>query len=276
MMAAPLALVSAPFNRRTVIARLENLRERYARILEWNDHGADRRRLGRDLLLRHPSALREALEIDADEARHREWLTRFELERTRAAAPLPPADLSARRMHALSELEPLMLELRRLRRMRQLARPVQGDPALDAVQPALLELAGSPPAEHLGTLVVWLAERYQAPGWWTWVWGPRGEEVDVGAVEEFPTGQLVRRQGPDAPIVLLRLPDGFLAASAECPHRGGDLSAGELEDDHVICPVHAWSFSLRDGTTPADPRCRLPLYDVRVVEGRVRVRAERC
>ena len=32
-----------------------------------------------------------------------------------------------------------------------------------------------------------------------------------------------------------------------CPHAGGNLFEGEIEDECVICPWHQWTFRLEDG-----------------------------
>jgi len=54
----------------------------------------------------------------------------------------------------------------------------------------------------------------------------------------------------------------------ECPHAGGDMSQGWVDDDAcAVCPWHAWSFHLKDGrlkgsTGPAG----LSTYPVRVYE----------
>lgn len=32
-----------------------------------------------------------------------------------------------------------------------------------------------------------------------------------------------------------------------CPHALGDLSKGEIRDNHVICPLHGWEFNLKTG-----------------------------
>tara|TARA_R110000851_G_scaffold13015_8_gene44743 strand:+ start:395 stop:1972 length:1578 start_codon:yes stop_codon:yes gene_type:complete len=32
-----------------------------------------------------------------------------------------------------------------------------------------------------------------------------------------------------------------------CPHALGDLSKGEIIDDHVVCPLHGWEFNIKTG-----------------------------
>ena len=40
-----------------------------------------------------------------------------------------------------------------------------------------------------------------------------------------------------------------LMVQRTCPHAGGDLSKGRVEDDCIVCPVHGWKYSLLDGTS---------------------------
>jgi len=35
-----------------------------------------------------------------------------------------------------------------------------------------------------------------------------------------------------------------------CPHAGGDLSRGTIEDGCVLCPWHRWPFELETGQMP--------------------------
>jgi nitrite reductase/ring-hydroxylating ferredoxin subunit len=39
----------------------------------------------------------------------------------------------------------------------------------------------------------------------------------------------------------------FFCLDNECPHRDGPLGEGDLEDDVVICPWHAWQINVRTG-----------------------------
>ena len=48
-------------------------------------------------------------------------------------------------------------------------------------------------------------------------------------------------------IAIVRLPGGFVALDAECPHQGGPLADGIVADSCVTCPLHGWRFDLRTG-----------------------------
>ena len=52
----------------------------------------------------------------------------------------------------------------------------------------------------------------------------------------------------------------YAAIDNECPHRGGPLAEGSLEDGKVMCPWHAWAFDLRTGTCDHDPKEKVGVY----------------
>ena len=48
-------------------------------------------------------------------------------------------------------------------------------------------------------------------------------------------------------IAIFNLGDRFLAIGNRCPHRSGPLADGIVSGDTVVCPLHAWKFSLDTG-----------------------------
>ena len=40
---------------------------------------------------------------------------------------------------------------------------------------------------------------------------------------------------------------GYFAVDASCPHAGGNLGEGEVENECVICPVHGFAYNVRSG-----------------------------
>jgi nitrite reductase (NADH) small subunit len=48
-------------------------------------------------------------------------------------------------------------------------------------------------------------------------------------------------------IAVFRLPDGWSALDAACPHRGGPLGDGLVTESCVTCPLHNRRFDLRSG-----------------------------
>jgi nitrite reductase (NADH) small subunit len=48
-------------------------------------------------------------------------------------------------------------------------------------------------------------------------------------------------------IAVFRLPGGWAATDAACPHRGGPLQDGLVTEECVTCPLHNRRYDLRTG-----------------------------
>lgn len=96
----------------------------------------------------------------------------------------------------------------------------------------------------------------------------------VGAVDEFPAGQPVRRSVDDVPVLVVRESGGTVHALAErCSHLAGPLSEGTVTDGCVRCPWHGSVFRLSDGWNVRGPATApQPAFDTRIVDGHVEVR----
>ena len=115
----------------------------------------------------------------------------------------------------------------------------------------------------------------------------KGVNVDRNAWQEPPTDWVavldvadledgapqVGRAGEVA--VLVRRQGGTISAIADvCGHAGGPLHEGTFDDGCVTCPWHGSTFRLDDGSAVHGPATApQPVFDVRVDEGRVLVRA---
>src|SRR5262245_30646071 len=105
-----------------------------------------------------------------------------------------------------------------------------------------------------------------------------GSWYRVLAGDQLRPGGLAKVVVAGAPVLLARLADGTVAAaSAVCPHRGEDLSAGGLYFGAIDCPLHHYTYDLRTGANvyprnvfPADlaaDLAPLPLYPVKEEDG---------
>lgn len=101
------------------------------------------------------------------------------------------------------------------------------------------------------------------------------EWTDTGISEnELVIGHLHRTEVDDRPVMLLRTPSSLYAASPVCSHLTGPLNEGELKGTCVKCPWHGSEFDLENGHVIHGPATTpIPVYDVRVVDGRVEVRS---
>jgi nitrite reductase (NADH) small subunit len=51
-----------------------------------------------------------------------------------------------------------------------------------------------------------------------------------------------------------------------CPHAGGSLATGFIDNDNVVCPLHYWSFHVETGQMPDAPQCAIRTYPTRLLE----------
>ncbi|XP_072020752.1 uncharacterized protein [Amphiura filiformis] len=82
--------------------------------------------------------------------------------------------------------------------------------------------------------------------------------------------RLYAEDGED--VVLIHVPPNqYFAMDASCPHEGGPLELGDVEDidGHlcIVCPWHAFDFRLDNGESTSG--LKQQTYDIRVVEGKV-------
>ena len=61
-----------------------------------------------------------------------------------------------------------------------------------------------------------------------------------------------------------------------CPHAGGNLAGGFIEDGCAVCPWHYWAFRLDNGELQGSPGVAVQKYTTRIHlhEGRELVQAE--
>jgi nitrite reductase (NADH) small subunit len=57
-----------------------------------------------------------------------------------------------------------------------------------------------------------------------------------------------------------------------CPHEGGPLGEGSIEDGRVVCPWHAYAFDVRTGAAEDDPDVKAEVFEAKVENGELRVK----
>jgi nitrite reductase (NADH) small subunit len=66
--------------------------------------------------------------------------------------------------------------------------------------------------------------------------------------DEIPVGEGRALTVGDQQVAVFRLRDGtFRALGAVCPHRGGPLADGLLDERVVVCPLHGLVYDLQSG-----------------------------
>ena len=72
-------------------------------------------------------------------------------------------------------------------------------------------------------------------------------------------------------FALWNLDGQFYCIDDLCPHRGGPLGAGVMQDGEVFCPLHGWGFDVRTGACSSRPDRPVRTYPTRVVDGQVQI-----
>jgi nitrite reductase (NADH) small subunit len=86
----------------------------------------------------------------------------------------------------------------------------------------------------------------------------------LGPLDQIPLGEGRAFDVRGEQVAVFRLRDGALrAVSAVCPHKGGPIADGQIDNRIVLCPLHMNAFELDTGrsTTGAEP---LRTYEVSV------------
>ena len=88
----------------------------------------------------------------------------------------------------------------------------------------------------------------------------------------MPPGRVIEVVAAGQVLALCNVDGTVHAVSGICPHAGGPLGDGTLDGSTLTCPLHGWSFDVRDGRCFVDATTRLPTWDVTVVGDAVCVR----
>ncbi len=66
-------------------------------------------------------------------------------------------------------------------------------------------------------------------------------------------GQVMEADAGGRTVALSRVNGVICAIDGLCPHQGGPLGRGSIEDGHVICPWHGWEFDPCTGQDVYNP-----------------------
>jgi len=77
--------------------------------------------------------------------------------------------------------------------------------------------------------------------------------VKVAAASEIAPGTAKAVVAEGKKIALFNRDGVFYAIDDACPHRGGPLSEGSIQDESVVCPWHAVCFNLKTGEASGPP-----------------------
>jgi nitrite reductase/ring-hydroxylating ferredoxin subunit len=89
-------------------------------------------------------------------------------------------------------------------------------------------------------------------------------EVRAAGIDAVPEGKGVVVEVGGKVLALFRYAGEFYALDESCPHRGGPLHEGMIQEGVLACPWHLWQFDLKTGVSPVNPLSKVRTYRVRV------------
>ena len=101
--------------------------------------------------------------------------------------------------------------------------------------------------------------------------------IDAVAAEDMIDRKAIRVAVSDQPVLICRDGDDVFAIGNQCTHQGAALDRGVVRIAGsvrtVTCPAHGSMFDLETGKVMRPPATKpVPVYDVKVEDGRVYVR----
>jgi len=101
-----------------------------------------------------------------------------------------------------------------------------------------------------------------------------GSEVDgprrVCGVDELTDGESVVREVDGTAVAVFSIDGSVYALENVCPHQGGPIGEGKVEDGCVYCPWHGWQFDVASGEH-VHGKAAATAFDVTVDDGDVYV-----
>jgi len=99
------------------------------------------------------------------------------------------------------------------------------------------------------------------------------EFVRVCAQSELPQRGLVLEVSLEGRALCVANVHGAICVlDGTCPHEGGPLGEGTLENGRVVCPWHGYAFDVHTGESEDDPDVKAQVLEAKVENGELRVK----
>jgi len=95
--------------------------------------------------------------------------------------------------------------------------------------------------------------------------------IKVLKEEDLPVGKSAIVLVDDVEIALFNYKEEIYAVANKCPHKGGPLGEGRVQEGVIVCPGHEWRFELKTGNSMQNPEMRVQVYPVRVKDEKIYV-----
>jgi len=94
--------------------------------------------------------------------------------------------------------------------------------------------------------------------------------VEVCKTSDIPKGEGRVFTVKDIGVAVFNKDGKFHAINNKCPHEGGSLGEGFLDEKIITCPLHAWQFDIGTGKCQ-NSDCCIEVYKVKLENNKVMV-----
>jgi len=92
--------------------------------------------------------------------------------------------------------------------------------------------------------------------------------IELGPLDAMPDREVMPFDVDGHQLVVVKAGDSVAVLDAVCPHEGGPLADGTIEDRKIVCPWHGSTFSLDTGELVDGPsEGPVRTYKVQIIGG---------
>ncbi len=96
----------------------------------------------------------------------------------------------------------------------------------------------------------------------------------LGSAKELPEGRVTTVTAGHTNVCLTHFKGKFCGLDNRCPHQGGPLGEGSIENGLLRCPWHGWDFDPHTGQSPGGHDDSIVIFPVEIREDGVYVGVE--
>jgi nitrite reductase (NADH) small subunit len=97
--------------------------------------------------------------------------------------------------------------------------------------------------------------------------------VRICSLSELPPeGEVAEFTAQGRILCVAHINGAISVLDGACPHEGGPLGEGIVEDGRIVCPWHAYAFDPRTGVTENDPGLKAEVVESVIESGELRAR----
>ncbi len=99
------------------------------------------------------------------------------------------------------------------------------------------------------------------------------EFIRICAQEDLPKSGAVKEFTVNGQALCVANVDGAICVlDGTCPHEGGPLGEGSIENGTVVCPWHEYAFDVRTGANAEDPDLKAQVFEAKVENGELQAK----